>query len=82
MIGVQTELQVAANTGAKKIECVKCLWNSIDKSGSEFDLIKISISGVIPPVIPQIVATLISFFLEVVCALNAPNKLWDKGSIF
>jgi ribosomal protein L14 len=26
MIGVQTELQVADNTGAKRIECIKGAW--------------------------------------------------------
>ncbi len=31
MIGVQTELQVADNTGAKRIECIKVLGGSKKK---------------------------------------------------
>ena len=32
MIGVQTELQVADNTGAKRIECIKVLGGSKRRS--------------------------------------------------
>ena len=36
MIGVQTELQVADNTGAKRIECIKvCLLYTSDAADEE-----------------------------------------------
>ena len=48
MIQVQTELQVADNTGAKKIECIKVLGGSKRRYASVGDLIVISVKDAIP----------------------------------
>ena len=48
MIQVQTELFVADNTGAKKIECIKVLGGSKRKSASIGDIIVVSIKDAIP----------------------------------
>ena len=48
MIGVQTELQVADNTGAKRIECIKVLGGSKRRSASIGDIIVVSIKDAIP----------------------------------
>ena len=48
MIQVQTELNVADNTGAKKIECIKVLGGSKRKTASVGDVIVVSIKEAIP----------------------------------
>ena len=48
MIQVQTELFVADNTGAKKIECVKVLGGSKRRYASIGDTIVVSIKAAIP----------------------------------
>jgi large subunit ribosomal protein L14 len=48
MIQVQTELQVADNTGAKKIECIKVLGGSKRRFASIGDIIVVSIKDAIP----------------------------------
>ena len=48
MIGVQTELLVADNTGAKKIECIKVLGGSKRRFASIGDIIVVSIKDAIP----------------------------------
>ena len=48
MIGVQTELQVADNTGAKKIECIKVLGGSKRRFASIGDIVVVSIKDAIP----------------------------------
>ena len=48
MIQVQTELYVADNTGAKKIECIKVLGGSKRRYASVGDLIVISVKDAIP----------------------------------
>ena len=48
MIGVQTELQVADNTGAKRIECIKVLGGSKRRSASIGDIIVVSIKDALP----------------------------------
>ena len=48
MIQVQTELFVADNTGAKKIECIKVLGGSKRRSASIGDIIVVSIKDAIP----------------------------------
>ena len=48
MIQVQTELFVADNTGAKKIECIKVLGGSKRRYGSIGDTIVVSIKEAIP----------------------------------
>ena len=48
MIQVQTELQVADNTGAKKIECIKVLGGSKRRYASIGDTIVIAIKEAIP----------------------------------
>ena len=48
MIQVQTELQVADNTGAKKIECIKVLGGSKRKTASVGDTIVVSVKEAIP----------------------------------
>ena len=48
MIQVQTELFVADNTGAKKIECIKVLGGSKRKTASVGDVIVVSIKEAIP----------------------------------
>ena len=48
MIGVQTELQVADNTGAKKIECIKVLGGSKRRYASIGDTIVIAVKEAIP----------------------------------
>ena len=46
MIGVQTELQVADNTGAKRIECIKVLGGSKRRYASIGDTIVIAVKAV------------------------------------
>ena len=48
MIQVQTELFVADNTGAKKIECIKVLGGSKRKFASVGDIIVVSVKEAIP----------------------------------
>ena len=48
MIGDQTELQVADNTGAKRIECIKVLGGSKRRSASIGDIIVVSIKDALP----------------------------------
>ena len=48
MIGVQTELQVADNTGAKKIECIKVLGGSKRRYANIGDVIKVAVREAIP----------------------------------
>ena len=48
MIGVQTELQVADNTGAKRIECIKVLGGSKRRYARVGDIIKVDIKEAIP----------------------------------
>ena len=48
MIQVQTELNVADNTGAKKIECIKVLGGSKRRYASIGDTIVISVKEAIP----------------------------------
>ena len=48
MIQVQTELQVADNTGAKKIECIKVLGGSKRRYSSIGDTIVIAVKEAIP----------------------------------
>ena len=48
MIQVQTELNVADNTGAKKIECIKVLGGSKRRFASIGDIIVVSIKDAIP----------------------------------
>ena len=48
MIQVQTELQVADNTGAKIVECIKVLGGSKRKYASVGDSIVVSIKSAIP----------------------------------
>ena len=48
MIQVQTELNVADNTGAKIVECIKVLGGSKQRYASIGDLIVISVKEAIP----------------------------------
>ena len=48
MIQVQTELNVADNTGAKRVECIKVLGGSKRRYASIGDLIVISVKDAIP----------------------------------
>ena len=48
MIQVQTELMVADNTGAKKVECIKVLDGSKRRYASIGDVIKVSVKEAIP----------------------------------
>ena len=48
MIKVQTELMVADNTGAKKVECIKVLGGSKRRYASIGDIIKVSVKEAIP----------------------------------
>ena len=48
MIQVQTELTVADNTGAKRVECIKVLGGSKGRYASIGDLIVISVKDAIP----------------------------------
>ena len=48
MIGVQTELQVADNTGAKRIECIKVLGGSKRRYASVGDKIVVSVKSAMP----------------------------------
>ena len=50
MIQVQTELMVADNTGAKRVECIKVLGGSKRRYASVGDLIVISVKDAIPKV--------------------------------
>ena len=48
MIQVQTELMVADNTGAKRVECIKVLGGSKRRYAGVGDLIVISVKDAIP----------------------------------
>ena len=48
MIQIQTELQVADNTGAKRVECIKVLGGSKRRYASVGDIIVISVKDAIP----------------------------------
>jgi len=48
MIQVQTELEVADNTGAKRIECIKVLGGSKRRYASIGDIIVVSIKDAMP----------------------------------
>ena len=48
MIQVQTELTVADNTGAKKVECIKVLGGSKRRYARVGDIIKVAIKEAIP----------------------------------
>ena len=48
MIQVQTELSVADNTGAKRVECIKVLGGSKRRFASIGDIIVVSIKDAIP----------------------------------
>ena len=48
MIQIQTELMVADNTGAKKVECIKVLGGSKRRYASIGDIIKVSVKEAIP----------------------------------
>ena len=48
MIQIQTELSVADNTGAKRVECIKVLGGSKRRYASVGDLIVISVKDAIP----------------------------------
>ena len=48
MIQVQTELQVADNTGAKRIECIKVLGGSKRRYASIGDVIVVSVKEAMP----------------------------------
>ena len=48
MIQVQTELLVADNTGAKRVECIKVLGGSKRRYASVGDLIVVSVKDALP----------------------------------
>ena len=48
MIQVQTELTVADNTGARRVECIKVLGGSKRRYAGVGDLIVISVKDAIP----------------------------------
>ena len=48
MIQIQTELTVADNTGAKRVECIKVLGGSKRRYANVGDVIKVSIKEAIP----------------------------------
>ena len=48
MIQVQTELNVADNTGARRVECIKVLGGSKRRFASIGDIIVVSIKDAIP----------------------------------
>ena len=48
MIQIQTELQVADNTGAKRIECIKVLGGSKRRYANIGDIIKVAVREAIP----------------------------------
>ena len=50
MIQVQTELNVADNTGARRVECIKVLGGSKRRYASVGDIIIISVKDAIPKV--------------------------------
>ena len=48
MIQIQTELMVADNTGARRVECIKVLGGSKRRYAAVGDLIVISVKDAIP----------------------------------
>ena len=48
MIQIQTEIQVADNTGAKRVECIKVLGGSKRRTASVGDRIVVSVKEAIP----------------------------------
>ena len=48
MIQVQTEMEVADNTGAKRIECIKVLGGSKRRYASVGDIVVVSIKDAMP----------------------------------
>ena len=48
MIQIQTELTVADNTGAKRVECIKVLGGSKRRSANIGDVIKVAVKEALP----------------------------------
>ena len=48
MIQMQTELNVADNSGARRVECIKVLGGSHRKTAGIGDIIKVSVKEAIP----------------------------------
>ena len=48
MIQVQTEMEVADNTGAKRIECIKVLGGSKRRDAGVGDIVVVSIKDAMP----------------------------------
>ncbi len=48
MIQMQTELEVADNSGAKRVECIKVLGGSKRRTANIGDVIKISVKKALP----------------------------------
>ena len=81
-IGYNNNDKSIAPIGINNKEWVKCLWYSIKSKVSSSDLIKISRSGIAPPMAPQNADILSEFFFEKDDAKLAPNKPCDTGSIY
>ena len=75
MIQVQTELNVADNTGAKKIECIKVLGGSKRRYASIGDTIVIAVKEAIPMGIASFTAITIVSPILAYLLLDPPKTL-------
>ena len=78
MIQVQTELNVADNTGAKIIECIKVVGGSKRRYASIGDIIVVSVKDAIPNANPAIYLGLslgVTFPFNVIIGIPVYNQL-------
>ena len=86
MIQIQTELTVADNTGAKRVECIKVLGGSKRRYASVGDIIVISVKDAIPKgkvkkgAVHKAVADVELSMLALICALNVFAPLNTESS--
>ena len=75
MIQMQTKLDVADNSGARLLQCIKVLGGSKRKTASVGDVIVVSIKEAIPRGIASLIETTITSPTEAVLRLLPPNTL-------
>ena len=78
MIQVQTELLVADNTGARRVECIKVLGGSKRRYAAVGDLIVISVKDAIPNANPAVYLGLslgVTFPFNIIVGIPLYNEL-------
>ena len=78
MIQIQTELAVADNTGAKRVECIKVLGGTKRRYAAVGDLIVISVKDAIPNANPAVYLGLslgVTFPFNIIFGIPLYNEL-------